>query len=210
MNRIEIDLNAAPLNEQLPEDVAIGFTAFGFAITNPWLTEDARDPVTPRYYGFRGVNTGGDCTAWQRIDVEDDEEWTYLITDLHDGMAPTRPYAMEHGWQLGAYVDGDQRWSLYVRPDGTGWVDYADEEEGEEPRFRYDAKDHQHDDDFDIAIVETATDHVWAMTNTEEKAARIVEGLNKLLTDDEKHALRYVWGGMGDGYASDILQRLWE
>lgn len=175
MNRVEIDMNAAPLQEQLPKDAPpVGFPYEGHIITNPWVSEDAREPVTPIYYGFATKDTGGGCTAWEHVVVIDDEEWEYLITDLHDGNAPMRGEAMDHGWQLGGYVDGEQRWSLYVCPDATGWVDYP---------------------------------AGARLSNTDRARLRAA---GSALSTEEKEALRYTWGGMGDGYASDILGCLWD
>tara|TARA_Y100000310_G_scaffold55680_1_gene51056 strand:- start:1137 stop:1733 length:597 start_codon:yes stop_codon:yes gene_type:complete len=94
------------------EGVGVGtFTWNGHTITNPFMDETGRWPVTPAHYGFEVTNTGGGCTAWVRDEGPGVELW---VTDLN-GDAATCDC---RGWIIGLYYTGNDEmepiWSVTV------------------------------------------------------------------------------------------------
>jgi hypothetical protein len=49
----------------------------GIHITNPTLSEDGREVVSPSHYDFTIESTGGGCTAW----VKRSEDGVLVVTD---------------------------------------------------------------------------------------------------------------------------------
>lgn len=60
------DGEAIPANSERIDLKDFSFTHEGHAITNPTLSECGRFEVSPEYYGFTIMHTGGGCTAWQK------------------------------------------------------------------------------------------------------------------------------------------------
>ena len=106
-------------------EVGVGtFTWDGHTITNPFMDETVRFPVTPAHYGFALMHTGGGCEAWVR-----DEEGPGVelwVTGLN-GDAATCDC---RGWIIGLYYmgsDGQEPiWSVTVPVDGERIIDIAD------------------------------------------------------------------------------------
>ena len=57
------------------------FEFHGTEITNPIISEDGRFLVSPEYYGFEVISTGGGCTAHAQEFLLDGEKILMLITD---------------------------------------------------------------------------------------------------------------------------------
>ena len=105
-------------------EVGVGtFEWDGHTITNPFMDETDRFPVTPAYYGFAMIFTGGGCEAWVRDQGPGLELW---VTDL-DAQAATCDC---RGWIIGLYYmgsDGQEPiWSVTVPVDGERIIDIAD------------------------------------------------------------------------------------
>lgn len=60
------DYDEIPANAERIDLTDMSFTHEGSAITNPTLSECGRFLVSPEYYGFTIMHTGGGCTAWQK------------------------------------------------------------------------------------------------------------------------------------------------
>jgi len=45
---------------------AVGFMHAGQWVTNPTQHPDTGDGVSPAFYGFEIIDTGGGCTAWHK------------------------------------------------------------------------------------------------------------------------------------------------
>lgn len=112
----------APVQHEWPRWVpdVVGFpsTDDGMWIQTPWLSDTTERPATPDEHGFVKVQTGGGCTAWQRVEPDGAH---LLITD-GDTSAPDTP---ADGWILARYPDeesphgGEPEWLLHVLADGT-------------------------------------------------------------------------------------------
>ena len=112
-------------------EVGVGtFEWDGHTISNPFMDDTGRFPVTPLHYGFEITNTGGGATAWVR-----DEEGPGVelwVTDLN-GDAATCDC---RGWIIGLYYMGNDEmepiWSVTVPvncpplTDGERIIDIAD------------------------------------------------------------------------------------
>lgn len=57
------------------------FEFHGTEITNPIISEDGRFLVSPEYYGFEVISTGGGCTAHAQEFLLDGKKILMLITD---------------------------------------------------------------------------------------------------------------------------------
>lgn len=114
-------------DDESPEDYALraseesrvgGFkdSAEGMWITNPFVSQCLRFPVTPQRYGFEVTHTGGGNEAWVRDEGPDLELW---ITGL-DGDAATCDC---RGWIMGLYYMGNDEqepiWCMTVGADGN-------------------------------------------------------------------------------------------
>ena len=82
-------------------EVGVGtFEWNGHTITNPFMDDTGRFPVTPRHYGFEITNTGGGCEAWVRDEAPGVELW---VTGLN-GEAATCDC---RGWIIGLYYTAE-------------------------------------------------------------------------------------------------------
>jgi len=60
------DFDEIPANAEKIDLSDMTFTHEGHAISNPTLSECGRFQVSPEYYGFTIMGTGGGCSAWQK------------------------------------------------------------------------------------------------------------------------------------------------
>lgn len=155
-------------------------SAEGMWITNPFVSQCLRFPVTPHRYGFEITHTGGGNEAWVRDEGPDLELW---VTGL-DGDAATCDC---RGWIMGLYYMGnDERepiWCKRVHPDEHDLLDIADPDPrdaklggietvaNEEPPAKYGAGDM-------AAILEIVVD-----------ATEKLHGIGDILTGRDTHPL---------------------
>jgi hypothetical protein len=105
LNRARVAV-AAP--ETLGEAIAraeaeVGVGTFewnGHRITNPFMDDTGRFPVTPAHYGFEITNTGGGCTAWVRDEAPGVELWV-------SGLDSDAATCDCRGWIIGLYYTAE-------------------------------------------------------------------------------------------------------
>lgn len=96
------DYNEIPANSDTIDPSDMSFTYQGTAVTNPTTSECGRFTVSPSYYGFEVMGTGGGCTAWQK---KVGDSWVVLSNECTHNLGENlTPFLM--GFYDGA-EDGD-------------------------------------------------------------------------------------------------------
>jgi hypothetical protein len=102
-------------------EVGVGtFEWNGHRITNPFMDDTGRFPVTPAHYGFEITHTGGGCEAWVRDEGPGVELWV-------SGLDSDAATCDCRGWIIGLYYMGNDEqepiWCVTVPVDTVAVVD---------------------------------------------------------------------------------------
>jgi len=86
------------------ENQTVTFEFDGFEIENPTESECGRFSVSPAYYGFEVIDTGGGMTAWRKVR---DDGLVLILTDNDNECGTTHEFADGDLILLGLYPPDD-------------------------------------------------------------------------------------------------------